>query len=53
MNTMSKCSRYIYCNAPKCPLDKDRALRVKLKEDIDCRLSKEKLTEILKNEKNG
>ena len=37
---MKKCSRFIYCNAPLCPLDALQSLRVGLPEDDKCTLPK-------------
>lgn len=44
-----KCPRFSFCDVAKCPLDKDIKLRVKLKEDRKCGLSKRRRIKIGKN----
>lgn len=39
---MKKCPRFHTCDVPKCPLDEDIDLRVKLPEDPKCTLPKSK-----------
>lgn len=39
---MKKCPRFHTCDVPKCPLDEDIDLRVKLSEDPKCTLPKSK-----------
>jgi len=47
-NLVEKCPRFDFCDVPKCPLDKNINLRVKLKEDEKCGLSKNRRVKIAK-----
>lgn len=44
---MEKCPRFLWCNAPICPLDKDKHLRVELKGEPKCTLD-EKIVQKIK-----
>lgn len=45
---MKSCPRFSFCDATKCPLDKNIKLRVKLKENEKCGLSKKRRIKIAK-----
>ena len=40
ISPMKKCPRFSFCSIPKCPLDGDIDLRVKLPGEPDCTLAK-------------
>lgn len=46
---MTKCSRYIKCSAPICPLDNEMKLRVVYDDDSICKIKPKELQKILGN----